>query len=505
MPVDLTTILVAAVILLGVILLLLLAVTMFRTARFPIAQEVVELVPPLTINPEAVAERLGRAVQFQTISTSESGTVDRTAFLGLHRLFEGMYPHLHSTLKREYINEYSLLYTWSGKNPKLEPILLASHLDVVPVDPSTLKDWAYPPFSGQVADGYVWGRGTLDVKNGVIGAMEAVEYLVKENFQPERTVYLAFGHDEEIGGSNGAAQIVATLKERGVTLSCVLDEGGMVIEGAFPGVKVPVAVVGVAEKGYLSLVLEAEGVGGHSSMPPAHSAISLLSLAILRLEAAPFHANLGTISTFMRYIGSDLPFSMQMAFANLWLFRKSVLQRLNAAPTMNAMIRTTQAVTMVSGGIKDNILPQKASAVVNFRLFPGDSLRKVYEHTVDAVGDLPIKIRPYVGETLEGKAGWEASPMSDPELEQFARVSRQLRKVFPNVAVSPYLVVAATDSRYYSVICPAVYRIMPVLVTSSDLERPHGVNERLSIENCGRMVSFYVALLKDMVGEEIES
>jgi len=475
---------------------------MFRTARFPMAQEVIEPIPPLAINAEAVAERLGRAVQFQTISTSESGTVDRTAFLGLHRLLEGMYPHLHSTLKREYINEYSLLYTWTGKNPKLEPILLASHLDVVPVDPSTVKDWAYPPFSGQVAEGFVWGRGTLDVKNGVIGAMEAVEYLVKEGFEPERTIYLAFGHDEEIGGSNGAAQIVATLKQRGVTLSCVLDEGGMVLEGAFPGVKVPVAVVGIAEKGYLSLVLEAEGVGGHSSMPPAHSAISLLSLAILRVEAAPFHANFDTISTFMRHVGSDLPFSMQMAFANLWLFKKSVLQRLNAAPTMNAMIRTTQAVTMVSGGIKDNILPQKASAVVNFRLFPGDSLRMVYEHTVDAVGDLPVKIRPYVGETLEGKAGWEASPMSDPQATQFSLVSRQLRKVFQDMAVSPYLVVAATDSRYYSVICPAVYRIMPVLITSADLERPHGVNERLSVENCGRMVTFYVELLKDMTGEK---
>ncbi len=411
-----------------------------------------------------------------------------------------MFPRLHSTLKREYINEYSLLYTWPGKNLELDPVLLASHLDVVPVDQTSLNEWAYPPFSGQVAEGFVWGRGTMDVKNGVIGIMEAVETLLKADFQPERTVYLAFGHDEEIGGHNGAAQIAAILKERGVSLACVLDEGGGVVEGALPGVKAPVAAVGVAEKGYLSLVLEAEGSGGHSSMPSFHTTIGVLSQAITRLEGSPFPVQFDALISFMRYIGSDLSFSMQLALANIWLLKGTVQKRMEANPTTNAFIRTTQAVTMVSGGVKDNILPRVAKAVVNFRLYPGDSLRTVYEHTVNAIGDLPVKITPLGGETLEGPAGWEASPVSDPESPQFAFLGYLVRRVFPEAIVGPYLVAGATDARYYASICPSVFRFTPITVTIGDMERPHGVNERLSVENCGKMVTFFVEFLKEMAG-----
>jgi carboxypeptidase PM20D1 len=500
MPIDFSLILPIAIGLILVVLLILLAVVMFRTARFAIVPEDVEPVPPLEINAEAVAERLGRAVQFQTISNSEGEAVDRTAFLGLYRMLEGMFPHLHSSLKREYINEYSLLYTWPGKNLELDPVLLASHLDVVPVDPASLNEWAYPPFSGQVAEGFVWGRGTMDVKNGVIGILEAVEYLVKADFQPERTVYLAFGHDEEIGGHNGAAQIAATLKQRGVTLACVLDEGGGVVEGALPGVKAPVAAVGVAEKGYLSLVLEAEGSGGHSSMPPAHTTIGMLSLAVERLEGSPFPVSFDAIYSFMRYIGSDLSFSMQLAMANLWLLRGTVQNRMEANPTTNSFIRTTQAVTMVAGGIKDNILPRVAKAVVNFRLYPGDTLRSVYEHTVDVVAGLPVKITSLTGETLEGPTGWEASPVSDPESPQYAFLAYLVRRVFPAAAVGPYLVAGATDARYYAPLCPSVFRFTPMAVAIDDMERPHGVNERLSVENCGKMVTFYVEFLREMAG-----
>ena len=502
MPVDPTLILPVALILILVVALIVLAVVMFRTARFAIVPPEVEPAAPLEINPEAVAERLGRAVQFQTISSGEGGPIDRSAFLGLHRLLEGMFPHLHTTLKREYINEYSLLYTWGGKDPELDPVLLASHLDVVPVDPASLNEWSYPPFSGQVADGFVWGRGTMDVKNGVIGIMEAVEYLVKADFKPERTVYLAFGHDEEIGGHNGAAEIAATLQKRGVTLACVLDEGGGVVDGALPGVKAPIAAVGVAEKGYLSLVLEAESSGGHSSMPPAHSAIGWLSQAVLRVEGAPFAPSLDAVEVFMRYIGTDLNFSMQLALANQWLFRSTILRQLASQPITNAMIRTTQAVTMVAGGIKDNILPRVAKAVVNFRIFPGESLRQVYEHTVNLIDDLPVKIAAFNGETLEGSNGWEPSPVSDPESPQYMALATAVRRVFPAAAVGPYLVAGATDARYYLPLSPAVFRFTPMAIDISDMGRTHGLNERLSIDNCARMVTFYAEFLKEMAGKD---
>ena len=413
-----------------------------------------------------------------------------------------MFPRLHSSLKREYINEYSLLYTWIGKNPELEPLLLASHLDVVPADPASLKEWQFPPFSGQVVEGFVWGRGTMDVKCGVISIMEGIEYLIKEGFQPERTIFLAFGHDEEIGGHNGAARIASTLKDRGVTLCCVLDEGGGIISGALPGVKAPIASVGVAEKGYLSLVLEAEGESGHSSMPPAHTSIGLLSQAIERLESRQFPPHLEAIKTFMRYIGPNLSFSMQLAMANPWLFKNTVLRRMAAAPTTNSFIRTSQAVTMIAGGVKDNILPRLAKAVVNFRIYPGDTLRSVYEHVVDAIGDLPVKIRTFAGETLEGQFGWEASPVSEPDSVQFVALSNLIRRVFPEVAVSPYLVAGATDARYYADLCPAVFRFTPLQVTIDDMTRPHGINERLAVETCGKMVTFFVEFVKEMAGGE---
>ena len=351
-----------------------------------------------------------------------------------------------------------------------------------------------------MADGYVWGRGTIDVKCGVIGIMEAVEYLVKADFKPERTVYLAFGHDEEIGGHNGAAEIAAALQKRGVTLACVLDEGGGVVDGALPGVKAPIAAVGVAEKGYLSLVLEAEGSGGHSSMPPAHSTIGVLSQAVARVEGTPFAPSLDAIEIFMRHIGTDLSFNMQLALANPWLFRGMVLRQLEAAPVTNAMIRTTQAVTMVAGGIKDNILPRMAKAVVNFRIFPGESLRHVYEHTVAAIGDLPVKIGAFNGEKLEGSTGWEPSPVSDPESPQFIALAALVRRVFPAAAVGPYLVAGATDARYYAPLSPAVFRFTPVALDISDMERAHGLNERLSVENCAKMVAFYVEFLSEMAG-----
>ncbi len=280
----------------------------------------------------------------------------------------------------------------------------------------------------------------------------------------------------------------------------MLDGGGGVVEDAIPGVKAPVATIGVAEKGYLSLVLEAEAEGGHSSMPPAHTTIGQLSQAVARLENSPFKPNLGAITTFLRYVGPDLSFGMQVAMANPWLFKGSIMRQLGKSPTLNALVRTTQAVTMVAGGVKDNILPRLAKAVVNYRVYPGDTLRSVYEHTVDAIGDLPVKIRTFAGDTLEGQYGWEVSPVSDPDSAEFASLAILIRRIFPEAAVGPYLVAGATDARYYADLCPAVFRFSPLQESIDDMTRPHGINERLSVENCGRMVAFFIEYVKEMAG-----
>jgi carboxypeptidase PM20D1 len=418
--------------------------------------------------------------------------------LGLHRLFQTLYPQVHDKLKKELVNDYSLLYTWEGKDPSLKPIMLTSHLDVVPADESPEGGWTYPPFSGKVADGYVWGRGTLDIKSGVIGVLEAVEYLLKQGFQPERTVYLGFGHDEEIGGEHGAKAIAELLHSRGVELGSLLDEGGSVIDGFLPGVEKPVAVIGISEKGYVSLKLSVEMEGGHSSMPPTETAIGVLSRAVASLELNPMPPHLEVVEFLMSYLGSALPFVQRMLFANTWLFGGILKKKLSEAHMLNATIRTTTAPTIFNAGMKDNVLPAKAEAVVNFRILPGDNLREVYEMVLERINDERVKVSPYLGETLDGESGWDPSPVADTESPYFLRLARLTKEAFPTALVAPYLVLGGTDARHYGLITQNALRFTPILMSKEDVGSVHGVNEKLSLEECSRMVGFYIAYIEEL-------
>ena len=258
------TILVSVLIGLGVLLIFLAVFIVMKTMFYSPRQKKVKPRAFVDIDGKSVAERLGLAVQFKTLAYPEHEKIDENTFLGLHRMLQTLYPQVHAKLTREVINDYSLLYTWKGKDPELKPIMLTAHIDVVPADEGEASGWIHPPFSGEVVDGSVWGRGTQDDKHSVIGILEAVEYLLKEGYQPERTVYLGFGHDEEIGGVNGAAAIADLLESRGVQLGCLLDEGGSVLESFLPGVDTPAAMIGISEKGYISLKLSVEIDGGHS-------------------------------------------------------------------------------------------------------------------------------------------------------------------------------------------------------------------------------------------------
>ena len=480
------------------VLLFLLGIVILKTALFSSPQHPVEPREFPSVDGQSVAERLGLAVQFKTVSFHDPEKFDRKAFLGLHRLFKTLYPQVHAQLKLETVNDLSLLYTWEGKNPGLKPIMLISHLDVVPADEDEGSGWTHPPYSGKMADGYVWGRGTLDVKSGVVGVLEAVEYLLKQGFQPERTVYLGFGHDEEVGGLNGAAAISALLESRDVDLGSVLDEGGSVIEGFLPGVETPVGVIGISEKGYLSLRLTASVEGGHSSMPPQETAIGMLSKAIARLESRPMPAHLEVVEFLMSYLGSALPFGQRMLFANTWLFGGLLKKRLAQSNLMNATIRTTTAPTIIHAGVKDNVLPARAEAVVNFRLLPGDNLREVYEMVLERVDDPRVKVSPFEGDTLAGEAGWDPSPVADIESAYFLRLSRLIKETYPDALVSPYLVLGGTDARRYNLVTDNALRFSPIQMTRDDLNSVHGVNERLSFENCARMVGFYIAYIREL-------
>jgi len=483
---------------LGVLVVFLAAFITLKTFLYSPPQKKAGKKEFVEVDGQNVAERLGLAVQQRTISYHEPERMDGNAFLGLHRLFQTLYPQVHAKLTREIINDYSLLFTWEGKDPSLKPIMLTSHLDVVPADESPEGGWTHPPFSGVVADGYVWGRGTLDIKSGVIGILEAVEYLLKQGFQPERTVYLGFGHDEEIGGERGAKAIAELLDSRGVQLGSLLDEGGSVIDGFLPGVDRQVGVIGISEKGYISLKLTVEMDGGHSSMPAQETAIGVLSRAIASLELNPMPPHLEVIEFLMSYLGSALPFTQRMMFANTWLFGGLLKKKLAEANMLNAAIRTTTAPTIFNAGMKDNMLPAKAEAVVNFRILPGDDLRSVYEMALERINDERVKVTPYQGETLEGESGWDPSPVADTDSAYYLRLARLTKEAFPDALVAPYLVLGGTDARHYGLVTPNALRFTPVLMSKEGLASVHGVNEKLSLKECSRMVGFYIAYIQEI-------
>jgi carboxypeptidase PM20D1 len=480
-----------------VLLLFLFGFVILRTTLYSPPQKKVKLRNFPTVDGHSVAERLGLAVQHKTVSYDDPEKIDGSAFLGLHRLFRTLYPLVHTNLKLETVNEYSLLYTWEGSDPDLQPIMLISHLDVVPVDEED-ESWEHPPFSGEIADGYVWGRGTLDIKCGVVGILEGVEYLLKQEFKPERTVYLGFGHDEEVGGQNGAVAIAALLEARGVKLGSLLDEGGSVFDDLLPDVAVPVGLIGISEKGYLSLRLTVAEDGGHSSMPAQQTAIGILSMAIARLEALPMPAHLEVVEFLMSYLGSALPFSLRMKFANTWLYGGHLKKKLSKSKLLNASIRTTTAPTIIKAGVKDNVLPARAEAVVNFRLLPGDDLRSVYELVLERIADERVKVTPFDGDTLEGPSGWDPSPVADVDSPYFVWLSRLVREAFPETLAAPFLVLGGTDARHYASVTDNAFRFMPIQIEKAELESVHAVNERLSIENCARMVGFFIAYIEEM-------
>lgn len=479
---------------LGLVLLVLIAVLLLRTALVRSHQIAAEPVTDISIDARAAAEHLAGAIRFPTISHDESGRVERAAFLGLHEYLARTFPLVHARLSREVVAGYSLLYTWKGRNPNAAPILLMSHQDVVPVEPGTERAWSRPPFSGAIADGFVWGRGALDDKAGVLGILEAVEYLLSKGFQPERTVLLAFGHDEEVSGVNGARNVAALLRQRGVKPEFILDEGGAIAEGMIPGIDAPVALVGTAEKGYVSVDLVAKVEGGHSSMPPRHTAIGQLATVIHGLEENQMPARIdGATKRSFEYLAPEMPFGPRLFLSNLWLFGPLAQRSFSGDPAANSRIRTTTAATIVHAGIKENVLPHEARAVVNFRILPGDSVADVLEHVRGQAG-------PEVQVSARQATATEPSPESDVESPVFRMIQTTIGQVFPGTLVSPNLLGGGTDTKHYKDLTPNIYRFVPVRIQKEDLARIHGTNERVSVESYAGAVRFLVQLLRNAAG-----
>jgi carboxypeptidase PM20D1 len=472
----------------------LVAALALAALRLPSRQIPVAPAPLRAVDADAVAQRLAAAIRVPTIAlSSDPATVRAADFAAFRAWLESAYPRLHRSLAREAIAEHSLLFSWRGSDASLAPILLLAHQDVVPAD--NPERWTRPPFEGRVEAGFVWGRGAIDDKGSLVAICDAVELLLAEGFAPRRSVLLAFGHDEEVGGRHGAQVIAETLASRGVRALFALDEGAAVVGGSLlPGMAQPVALVSVAEKGSATLEVVARADGGHSSTPPRQTAAGTLARAIQRIEANPLPGGaVGVTRAFFEWLAPETPLFVRAALANLWLFEKPMVWGLSGQPGVNALFRTTTAVTMLSASPKENVLPVEAIATVNFRLLPGDTGEMVRARIEEIVGDPRVEVR-------FKSPPREASAVSPHEGPAWSLVQRTIGEVLGGVVVAPFLTVGGTDCRHYGVVTDALYRFAPFTYGPADLKLPHGIDERMAVAGLPDAVRFYARLVENASG-----
>ena len=484
----------------GGLLVLLIGIVLVRTFMYGGApQDVREIVLPdvPAFDETIAAERLGEAVRFRTITVApgDPRVGQEDPWLDMQAWLEEIYPAFHAAATKETIpGGLSLLFTWQGSDPSLDPLLLMAHQDVVPVNIGTEEDWDAPPFSGAIQDGYIYGRGTIDDKGSMIGLLEALDALARDGFAPRRTVLLMLGHDEEVAGS-GAAAGIELLKSRGVSPVMALDEGFMAVENN-PLTGSTLAFIGIAEKGYVTLQLTVTAEGGHSSTPPRNSATVRLSRALVALDEnqMPSDFSKPPVSTLFRTAADDMPFALRMAFANQWLFGSMIDSQMGAIPQANAMIRTTTAPTMLAGSAKENVLAQRATAIINFRIHPNDTEESIMAHVKRVTKDIE-GLDVSLGRS--GIRGTGASPVSPMDNLAYG-VLYAVAADSSGAPVTPVLVLGATDARYASAITNSVYRFMPAVMSPEDLSGFHGTNERITVENMGRLAKGYAQIIVAM-------
>ena len=471
------------------LLFLLIVILTINTLRQGSKQLTVTPAAVIQIDEVAVAARLAKALRFQTLSSLDPANSALAEFKQLHAHMKQAFPLVHSKLKLETIGTASLLYQWEGSDSLAKPILLMAHQDVVPIAPDTEKNWQHAPFDGVISDAYIWGRGAWDDKGNLFAMLEAVEALLAKGFVPRQTIYLAFGHDEEAGGLQGAKQMAKLLKERSLKFDYILDEGLFITEGMIKGLAPSAALIGIAEKGYVTVQLDLDATPGHSSMPSQKTAIGMMSVALARLENQQFSAEIRDVAQEMfETIAPEMHGLNRVLLSNLWLFKPLVQYELSKASATNATLRTTTALTMIHAGIKDNVLPGHIEATVNFRTMPGDTQATVLQHVKKAVANDDVRMKVADGNS-------ESSKISPIDSAAYHTLNKSIREVFTNTIVAPGLMLGATDSRHFDGLSENVFKFSPVRAAADDLPRFHGTNERISIKNYVEMIRFYHQLL----------
>ncbi|MFB0920724.1 MAG: M20/M25/M40 family metallo-hydrolase [Oscillospiraceae bacterium] len=442
-------------------------------------------------NGTAGAEKLADAVRIPTISYIEAGKMDEEAFRAFHKLLEKQFPLVHTYCEKIVINKYSLVYCLKTKSPQPagKPILITAHMDVVPVEDGTEGDWTKPPYSGEIADGIIWGRGTLDTKVHLIGALEAMERLLGKGFSPERDIYLAFGHDEEINGEEGALKIAEYFKNQGLEFDFALDEGGCAVTNVLAGIEKPIAMVGVGEKGFANIRLSVTMDGGHASMPAPHTSLGVLAKALCLLEEHPFKPRLiSCTKDFLLSIGPYMKGVNRVVLANLWIFKPLFLSMFSKTNTGSALLRTTLAVTMAQGSPAPNVVPQKSTAFINCRILPGENGKSLLKHIEKTLKGLPVKLEPIALD--------DPSALSPCDCNAYRLIEGLIYDFCGDVIVVPYLVMASTDARKYEAVCKNIYRFTPYIIDDEDIGKIHGTNENISVANVNRCIDFFTALME---------
>ncbi|MFA0441477.1 M20 family peptidase [Vibrio sp. 10N.222.51.C12] len=461
----------------------------------------------IQVDIEGAAQRLSQAVQFQTISNQDRSDFDEQAFRDYHQFLKESYPLVHKTLKREEVGDprpFSLIYTWEGKNPSLSPAIFMAHQDVVPIAEESRDEWKEAPFSGVIKDGYIWGRGSLDDKNQLQALLEATEMKLSEGFQPERTILFVFGHDEEVGGPEGAKHAADIIEQRYEKIAFVMDESAPLVPGIFPGIRENTALIGIAQKGFVSLEIAIKGVGGHSSQPGEESNIVALAKAVEKVEAAQFPYKIHEAVRYQyRYMGPELPEAQQPLYKAVAYgdndtvtdLEKNFIDVMSKNQVTRAMLHTTTAVTMFNAGIKDNVLPPAATAVVNFRPMPGDTPEVIIEHVKNAINDERITVRDISAST-------PATNVADPSGEGYKVLEKTIRQTWGNdLIVSPFFVIGGSDSKHFQAreFAPDVYTMTAIQLESvKEFEGFHGVNERILVEEYGRSIGFFYQLMDNL-------
>lgn len=479
----------------ALLLLVLLAVYVlintFRTTSKQIKADKIDVVKLSELS----KERFSEAIAIKTVSPEDIADFDSIQFDAFNQFLKTSYPLTDSLLGHKVFNNYSHLYKWEGSAAELKPVILMAHLDVVPVIDQNIQYWREDPFAGTITNDTIWGRGTIDDKIGIVGLMESIEYLLEKGYQPERSILFAFGHDEEIGGSLGANTIASYLEEQGIRAEFVMDEGGSLTRGLIPGLDKDVAMIGIAEKGFVTLKLSIKMEGGHSSMPAKETSIDVMADAIAKLKKNPFPATISEpLDALIDYLGPEMPFVNRMAFANKDIFKPLIINAYESTASGNALVRTTTSPTIFNSGVKDNIIPLSANATVNFRVIPGSDIDEVIAHVKKVVDDDRIKI---------AQASYNIGPSKVSSLTSlgFTKINRTIAQVFPEALVTPHMVVGATDARHFSKISDQIYRFSPITISKDNIKSFHGLNERIALSDLELAITFYGQLIRNISSE----